>query len=72
MEAILFLGGLFVGIGLSMLFRKKQKPSGSFVIDFRDPLKDVCTLELEEDLNSIYSKELITLRIKTYGDISQD
>ena len=72
MEVILFLGGLFIGVGLTILFRKKQKPSGSFVIDFRDPLKDVCTLELEEDLNSIYAKELIILTIKTYGDISQD
>lgn len=65
MEVLLFLGGLFIGVGLTILFNKKRKPSGIFVMDFSDPLKDVCRLELAEDLNSIYQKKQIMLTVKT-------
>lgn len=65
MEVLLFLGGLFLGIGLTVILGKKQKPSGTFVMDFSDPLKDICRLELAEDLNSIYQKKQIILTVET-------
>ena len=43
---------------------KKTKPSGMFIIDFSDPTKDVCRLELHEELESIYFKKHIILKIK--------
>lgn len=61
--------GLCVGVLCSYIFVKikksKRKPSGVFVMDFSDPLKDVCRLELSEDLNSIYTKKSIILNIQT-------
>ena len=72
MEVLLFLGGLITGALLTILIRKKPKPSGIFVMDFTDPVKDVCRLELGEDLNSIYQKKQIVLDIKTYGEDSQN
>lgn len=59
--------GLFIGVLCSYIFVKfkknTQKPSGRFVMDFSDPTKDVCRLELDEDLNSIYVKKSITLNV---------
>lgn len=63
-----YFGGLFIGILLFYIFNKrKQRPSGVFVMDFSDPLKDVCRLELSEDLNSIYTKKSIVLNIQAIG-----
>ena len=56
------LFGLLAGILLS---KHKKKVSGSFVIDFSDPMKDVCRLELEEEIYSIYEKKQIVLNVKT-------
>lgn len=59
--------GLYVGVLCSYIFVKikksKHKPSGRFVMDFSDPTKDICRLELDEDLNSIYTKKSIVLEI---------
>ena len=59
--------GLYVGVLCSYIFVKikksKRKPSGRFVMDFSDPTKDICRLELDEDLNSIYTKKSIVLEI---------
>lgn len=64
-----FLIGLIVGVVLAglvfCLISKLRKPSGSFILDFSDPMKDVCRLDLEESLESIYGKKKIILRIKT-------
>lgn len=49
---------------IQCLCKKKQKISGTFVIDTADPLKDVCTFELEESLNDIYTKKQIVLNVK--------
>ena len=64
--------GMLVGVLLFYIFnkRKQQRPSGRFVIDFSDPMKDICRLELDEDLNSIYIKKSILLDVITLG--SQD
>lgn len=65
--------GLFVGAILAIILypsKKPDKPSGTFVIDFSDPLKDICRLELDTDLNELYSKKQMILNIKTYGEDS--
>lgn len=68
-----FLLGLWAGFCIAGLGRNKiDKYSGSFVIDLSDPMKDICRLELEEDLDSIYSKQHIRLLVKTIGDDSQE
>ena len=65
------LAGLFLGaITAVVLFSKTEKQSGTFVIDFSDPAKDVCRLELETDINELYSKKHMVLAIKTYGENS--
>ena len=72
MEVVLFLAGLLVGVGITLFTRKKPKPSGTFVMDFSDPLKDICRLELSEDLNSIYEKKQIMLTIRTIENETQN
>ena len=67
-----FIVGIFVGGLLFWLFFTRKKPSGVFHIDFSDPMKDVCKLELHENLNDIYSKKCMVLKIKVTGDPSQE
>lgn len=66
--------GILVGIAVSsilfIIFLRSKKVSGSFIIDFTDPMKDVCRIELEEDLDVICNKKQIIFKVKTYG-ISQ-
>ena len=59
---------IFVGGFLYWLFFNHNKPSGTFVIDLSDPLKDVCRLELDESIDSIYTKKRIILNVKTYNN----
>ena len=75
MEILLFMVigvvGVIIGFWLTLFVTKKHdKPSGTFVIDLTDPMKDICRFELDESLESIYSKTQITLNVKTYGDFS--
>ena len=63
-----FLIGIFVGGLLFWLLFDHKKPSGTFIMDFSDPNKDICRLDLDEDLNDIYSKKRITLNVKTIDD----
>lgn len=66
-----FIIGIFVGALLFYVFVDRKKPSGTFVFDLSDPDKDdVCRLDLHEDLNDIYSKKSIVLKIKTITDNS--
>lgn len=60
--------GLIVGFAAGFIFAKTRKPktSGTFVMDFSDPIKDVCRLELAEDLNVLYQKKYMTLTIETH------
>lgn len=67
-----FLIGIFVGALLYWVFVDRKHKVGSFVIDFSDPMKDVCRLELDEDINVIYTMKDITLKVKTTRDISQN
>ena len=54
-----FIVGIWVGLLLFYVFGVRKKPSGTFVIDLRDPEKDVCRLEMDDSLNDIYSKKQI-------------
>lgn len=63
-----FVVGIIVGMLLYFAFSERKKSSGTFFIDFTDPDKDVCRLELHDDLNIIYTKKQITLNVKTFGD----
>lgn len=62
--------GIIVGGLIVWLLTKRTKPSGTFVIDVSNPDKDLCTLELDENLNIIYSKKQIILRVKVFGENS--
>ena len=63
-----FAIGIIVGLLLYFVFGERKKSSGTFFIDFTDPNKDVCRLELSENLNDIYTKKQITLNVKTFGN----
>lgn len=74
---MVFVCGVFAGLVIGsivtiILFpsNKMNKPSGTFVIDFSDPVKDVCRLELDDSLNELYTKKQMILTIKTYGENS--
>lgn len=64
-----FLIGLFagiIGVGLcEFIIYKRKRSAGTFIIDFSDPMKDICRLELDESIDEIYTKKQITLKIKT-------
>ena len=63
--------GAMIGFWLSYYVIKiDNKPSGTFVIDVSDPMKDVCRFEMDESLDSIYSKKRIVLNVRTYGEFS--
>lgn len=66
--------GLIVGVLIGLLIHAlfKPKASGSFIMDFSDPLKDICRLDLAEDLNSIYTKKRIILQVVTHESDSQE
>lgn len=57
---VIFVAGLALGwlIGL-------PKPTGSFTINHSDPTKDLCTLELGEDLDKVESRKTLTLKVVT-------
>ena len=57
--------GIFVGVLICVIFRKGKRPSGELVVDFSDPAKDVFRIELFNDLNELYRKKNIVLRVKT-------
>lgn len=65
-----FILGILIGGLLFWLFFERKKPSGTFVIDLTDPTKDVCRFEMDESLNSIYTKKRIVLNVKVFEDNS--
>lgn len=60
------LVGIFIGIAVTLLFSqiRFKKPSGTFIIDLSDPMKDICNLELSETLDSISMRKRIRLNVK--------
>ena len=65
--------GFLIGATSFKLYtdKKNKKVSGSFIMDFTDPMKDICRLELEESLDSIYSKQRISLNVITHENSQQ-
>lgn len=63
-----FVVGIIVGLILFYAFGERKKSSGTFVIDLSDPMKDVCRIELDENLNDIYNKKEIILKVKTFAE----
>lgn len=65
--------GVLIGATSFKLYtdKKNKKVSGSFIMDFTDPMKDICRLELEESLDSIYSKKRISLNVITHENSQQ-
>lgn len=63
--------GMIIGGGITYFtIVSEHKPSGTFVIDVSDPMKDICRFEMDESLDSIYVKKRITLNVRTYGEFS--
>lgn len=65
--------GIFVGVAVTILFSQSRikKPSGTFIIDLSDPMKDLCRLELGESLDAIYMRKQITLNVQVIEGESQ-
>ena len=72
MYGVSFVVGMFVGALLFYIFVDRKRPSGSFTIDFSDPTKDICRLDLEDDLNNIWKKKHIVLKVITRDANSQE
>lgn len=68
MTIVLWLIGVGVGMLLYHILFDHDRAAGTFILDFTNPEKDVCKLDLEESLNTIYSRKYIWLRVKVYGD----
>lgn len=69
-----FIVGIIVGMfGMHMYYQsRKPSPSGTFVMDFSNPDEEFCKLVMDEDLNSIYTKKEIILRIEAKDFNSQE
>lgn len=65
-----FAVGIVVGLLLYYVFGSRKKPSGTFVMDLTSPEKDVCRLEMDDNLNDIYSKKQIILNVRVYENDS--
>lgn len=61
-----FLIGIFVGGFLFWLIFDRKKPSGKFIIDFRDSAETLFTVKLTEHVNDIYGKKSILLMVETH------
>ena len=68
---LVFLIGVCVGVLIATILSSK-KLSGTFIIDFSDPIKDICRLELDDNLETIYKKKRIVLKVQTHDYISQE
>lgn len=67
---VLLIGITFGSVVTYFTISKKLKPSGTFVIDVSDPMKDICRFEMDESLDSIYSKKYIVLKVESYAEFS--
>lgn len=66
-----FLIGIFVGGFLFWLLFDRKKPSGKFIIDFRDSAETLFTVKLTEHVNDIYDKKSILLMVEAHDYESQ-
>ena len=63
--------GMVIGVAIHRITVSRKRSSGTFVMDFTDPMKDVFRIELDDDVNVLYSKKRITLRVKVHEVHSQ-
>lgn len=66
-----FIFGVIVTFIICLADRKPNKVSGRLIIDFSKIDNNFLELELCEDLDSIYTKQYITLLVDT-NDFSQE
>ena len=73
MDFICLVIGLTIGVFLGVIVMhirthrwRRKIVAGTFHIDFSDPMKDVCNLELDTNLNDIYMMKQMILNIKTH------
>lgn len=59
-----FVIGIFVGALLFWLFFGHKKASGTFVIDFSDPAKDICRFDMNESLDTMCKKKRVIFNVK--------
>lgn len=63
-QLLCFSFGVLLGIFLYWLTKTlTRKIGGRFVINQSDPLKDICTLELTEDLDEVIKHKELILKI---------
>ena len=72
MDLLIFVIGVIVGWISYYLLNDHKDAAGTFVMDFTDPMKDVCRIELDDDMNTLYSKKYIVLKVKVYEDNSHN
>jgi hypothetical protein len=63
-----FVIGIGVGLLIYYVFGARRTYDGAYVIDFSDPMKDVCRLELDGGPLEAYGKKYITLRVVSIGE----
>ena len=68
-ELILLVAVAIVFLGLGVIFDRvlTHHHVGSFTINYNDPEKDLCTLNLEKDLDYIDSLQTLELDVKVVG-----
>lgn len=67
-----FVVGIIVGALLYYVFGARRKYSGTFIIDFTNPDKDICRIELDEHPDIICSRKHISLKVKYLPYISHE
>lgn len=74
MDLLCLIAGFIAGIiATAVIFNAVDKPkqlSGRLKIDFSNIDNNICELEFCEDINSIYTKQYITLSVET-NDFTQ-
>lgn len=70
LEVLLFLGGLFIGIGVTIIFYSAKSTSGILRIDHSNQEKDVYRFEIK-DLDKLNKKSKVILKVDHNADLSQ-
>ena len=65
-----FLIGIFIGALLYYIFAERKHYSGTFVIDLTENAKEPICLKMDENLNTIYGKKHISLKVRVLEDNS--
>lgn len=68
---LMFVCGLIVGVCVTMIFKLTRSATGKFLIDSSNAEKDVFRLNLD-NLEDVYKKKVIELKIVRNADLSQE